>query len=58
MTTSAMDRVHFLEAQRRNRRRSLRFMVFAVVAVALAAARGQADVNERRALTDALLSGS
>ncbi len=36
MTASALDRVHFLEAQRRNRRRSLRFMVFAVVAVALA----------------------
>jgi Zn-dependent protease with chaperone function len=36
MTASAIDRVHFLEAQRRNRRRSLRFMVFAIVAVTLA----------------------
>ena len=30
------DRVHFLDEQRRNRRRSLRFSVFAVVAVTLA----------------------
>ena len=36
MTSPASDRIHFLEAQRRNRRRSLRFMAFAVVAVALA----------------------
>ena len=32
-----MDRVHFLDEQRRNRRRSVRFGVFAVVAVAIAA---------------------
>src|SRR5688500_12094883 len=32
-----MDRVHFLDEQRRNRRRSLRFGVFAVFAVAVAA---------------------
>jgi hypothetical protein len=31
-----VDRVHFLDEQRRNRRRSLRFSVFAVVAVGLA----------------------
>jgi Zn-dependent protease with chaperone function len=30
------DRVHFLDEQRRNRRRSLRFSVFAVIAVGLA----------------------
>ena len=37
MTGAAIDRVHFLDEQRRNRRRSLRFSVFAVVAVGLAA---------------------
>src|SRR5688572_25949730 len=31
-----MERVHFLDAQRRNRRRSLRFGVFAIAAVAVA----------------------
>jgi Zn-dependent protease with chaperone function len=36
MTTAPSDRVHFLDAQRRNRRRSLRFMVFAGVAVPIA----------------------
>ena len=36
MTTAPTERVHFLDAQRRNRRRSLRFMVFAAVAVAIA----------------------
>ena len=36
MTGAAIDRVHFLDEQRRNRRRSLRFSVFAVVAVGLA----------------------
>src|SRR5688572_28909878 len=36
MTIAPTDRVHFLDAQRRNRRRSLRFMVFAAVAVAIA----------------------
>jgi Zn-dependent protease with chaperone function len=36
MTGSVIDRVHFLDEQRRNRRRSLRFLVFAVVAVGLA----------------------
>lgn len=37
LTSTAVDRVHFLDEQRRNRRRSLRFGVFAVVAVAIAA---------------------
>ena len=36
MTGAAIDRVHFLDEQRRNRRRSLRFSLFAVVAVGLA----------------------
>ena len=36
MTGVPMDRVHFLEAQRRNRRRSLRFGLFAIVSVAIA----------------------
>lgn len=36
MIAPAIDRVHFADEQRRNRRRSLRFSVFAVVAVALA----------------------
>ena len=36
MTGAAIDLVHFLDEQRRNRRRSLRFSVFAVVAVGLA----------------------
>ncbi len=36
MTGAAVDRVHFLDEQQRNRRRSLRFSVFAVVAVGLA----------------------
>jgi Zn-dependent protease with chaperone function len=36
MNRASIDRVHFLDEQRRNRRRSLRFMVFAVVAVGLA----------------------
>jgi hypothetical protein len=36
MTGAALDRVHFLDEQRRNRRRSLRFSVFAVAAVGLA----------------------
>ena len=36
-SVSAVDRVHFLDEQRRNRRRSLRFAVFATVAVAAAA---------------------
>jgi Zn-dependent protease with chaperone function len=36
MTGAAIDRIHFLDEQRRNRRRSLRFSVFAVVAVGLA----------------------
>lgn len=36
MTGAAIDRVHFLDEQRRNRRRSLRFSAFAVVAVGLA----------------------
>ena len=36
MNVGPADRVHFLDEQRRNRRRSLRFGVFAVVAVAVA----------------------
>jgi Zn-dependent protease with chaperone function len=36
MTGATIDRVHFLDEQRRNRRRSLRFSLFAVVAVGLA----------------------
>jgi Zn-dependent protease with chaperone function len=36
MSVGPADRVHFLDEQRRNRRRSLRFGVFAVVAVAVA----------------------
>ena len=36
MNVGLADRVHFLDDQRRNRRRSLRFGVFAVVAVAVA----------------------
>lgn len=36
MTSFAGERVHFLDDQRRNRRRSLRFSVFAVAAVTLA----------------------
>ena len=35
MTGQPIDRVHFLDEQRRNRRRSRRFTVFAVVAVAV-----------------------
>ena len=35
MTGISSDRVHFLDEQRRNRRRSLRFGVFAVIAVAV-----------------------
>src|SRR5688572_24763792 len=35
MTGQLIDRVHFLDEQRRNRRRSHRFTVFAVVAVAV-----------------------
>ena len=35
MTNAPIDRVHFLDDQRRNRRKSLRFTVFAVVAVAV-----------------------
>lgn len=35
MTGQPIDRVHFLDEQRRNRRRSHRFTVFAVVAVAV-----------------------
>lgn len=35
MTGQPIDRVHFLDEQRRNRRRSRRFSVFAVVAVTL-----------------------
>lgn len=35
MTGELIDRVHFLDDQRRNRRRSRRFTVFAVVAVAV-----------------------
>jgi len=34
--TAGIDRVHFLEEQRRNRRRSFRFSIFAVAAVGLA----------------------
>jgi len=37
MTNVGVDRVHFLDEQRRNRRRSRRFGVFAVVAVVIAA---------------------
>ena len=33
--TVPIDRIHFLDEQRRNRRRSLRFSIFAVIAVAL-----------------------
>jgi hypothetical protein len=36
MTGAAIDRIHFLDEQRRNRRRSLRFSVFTMVAVGLA----------------------
>ena len=36
MSVGPLDRVHFLDEQRRNRRQSLRFGVFAVVAVAVA----------------------
>jgi Zn-dependent protease with chaperone function len=36
MSVGPADRVHFLDEQRRNRRRSLRFGVFAIVAVAVA----------------------
>ena len=36
MSVGPADRVHFLDEQRRNRRRSLRFGVFAVIAVAVA----------------------
>jgi len=36
MTLPAIDRIHFLDEQRRNRRRGARFSVFAVVAVGLA----------------------
>jgi Zn-dependent protease with chaperone function len=36
MTGAPIDRRHFLDEQRRNRRRSLRFSVFAVIAVGLA----------------------
>ena len=35
MTGQPIERVHFLEGQRRNRRRSRRFTVFAIVAVAV-----------------------
>ena len=35
MTGQPIDRVHFLDEQRRNRRRSRRFTVFAVIAVAV-----------------------
>ena len=35
MTGQPIDRVHFLDEQRRNRRRSRRFVAFAVVAVAI-----------------------
>jgi Zn-dependent protease with chaperone function len=35
VTAAPIDRVHFLDEQRRNRRRSLRFSIFAVIAVAL-----------------------
>lgn len=36
MALPSIDRVHFLDEQRRNRRRGARFSVFAVIAVALA----------------------